>query len=831
MTQEDIFRLESIFSDLDQQFIDGSSPLMIFASISDDDLEFLRSHMRLIAWGFDSDQYWARLLLTYIIIDYVYENYNQDREENANLWPLIRKYLDTYIVLSREEIIKIIYSVFEKYHLPQEKSGNLHQNTVLLNSSSRFYSNRFFDFILGQYDRKLGGEVEYDLRDVALSISKRFVEDPVKVNQMSHSYGLMIKNKNIFPDVFERVIKKIDQRMNDSLEYDLGRWEPAFDEWYSDINSSKYTRKGAEVLLRNVDGEYYLKITFPKNRGVPLKGYSIRFSMNGMSETLAISVANRSGIGESRKKHLDYPIQAVDIFGRISALDSTNVRLLDLEPSDYRFFSSSGRLVASPSAGLYNVLIKYGVKHDLEDIFSDRISNDIVLVQTRLEKGKEYHIGSDTIVSEATISKNSLSIDCPVVRTGFVISADRPFVLSKHPFISIDEGVDDIRISLKDFAGRYVFNEHVVPDSEGIDINDLVSVSSGVFSLTISYGKYRLASVRYLLVEGIDYNPDSSVSTPKDGILRIHAQGRSFKLPYTSEDMYVYTDFEVNGKKFPCGFRTPNVFFNPCPDIDENRWIKAGSEDFNTTELSSSIGVSLGCVPDGRIATLFIRSPLGTIQIPSEIQDGMCFFGIFDYISKIQSMKYHFGLEVQFGGHFYPLFNVGTKGKYDVDVCNNIALITAYYLPAGCYARYEYHSFKENLAGYLQLNRSEIFDLSVPCQLVITETNTDTNDEILIYEKKSKLINKPNLNSTLRDMDPYKRALFLLNGNGCDRDPYEAIDILESLAQQNHHQALYKLGIIYLDGQLVNVDFAKAADYFERCISYYCHPDKNTSLD
>lgn len=820
MTEQEINRLKSIYSDLSQQLMDGTPPIMILASIGDDDIDFLRSNLELVCWGFESGQIWGRLLLVYSIIDYVYEQYAQDTDENTNLWPLVIKYLSKYIKFTRQELVDVVHETLtdERYHLPSESSGKPYLNTVLLNSSSKHYSGRFFDFIMGQYSKNLDKDVEFDLKDVALSISQNFEEDRIKVNQMSHSFGLMIKNPEIFPDIFDRVINKIDQRSKSLVEYDLGRWETAFDDWYSDINSSKLTRNKAEILLESHSGEYYLVVNFPSNRGVP-KGYYAKLSFGKESSIVKFSVISKKGINHSFTPPLKYPVQNIPLFDNISAKDSTDVDLADVAASDYRFFNTSGKMVNAPSSGQYKVLIRHGVDYDLPELYNERISDDVVLIFTKLEKGCEYHIGKDTIRSEEHISKNNLSIRYPTTDGRSIICADRPNVIPEHPTILVDGGIEAIRVSLKDYAGRYLYNDPVTPIDGQIDINDLTESRTGAYTLVLSYEKYRLANVRYLVIDGIGYSPDIKVANPSSGQLSIISADGSKSLPYTPEDMYAYDTFTVNGKPFKCGFRTPNIFFNPCSDRDGDLWISAGCDTFDTNELGSTIGISIGCACDSEDVALLIRSPMGSVRMNSKIDQGVCYFRISDEIQYIQSKKYHFGLELQYEGKLYPLFQVQTKGKYDVDICNDLAIITPYKMPSGCYARYEYHSFSENRAGYLNLNNPELFDLGKPCTLIVTETNTDTNDEIIIFKKKSSVIKRPNLSSTIEKMKPYDRAQYLLAGNGCDIDVYTALDILKDLASKGNLRALYQLGTIYLNGQIVTADLQKAADYFGQYLS------------
>ena len=816
MSPEDVERLKSIHLELDQQLSDGTPPIMILASISDEDIDFIRSHLDLICWGYRSGQSWSELLLTYSIIDLVYEQYAQAADENTNLWPLVIRYLSKYGSFDRMELVNLTWDILtsERYHLPSETSGKAYLNTILLNSSSKHYSKRFFDFVLNQYNRKLGQDVQFDLVDVALAISKNYEVDRTKVNQMSHSFGLMIKNSDIFPDIFDRIINKIDQRRNGLFEYDLGRWESAFDEWYSDASSSRFTRNKAQVSIDNCGAEHFLLVRFPSNKGVPLTNYNVRLFFGKDSSVIKFTVVKRKGIGQSIDLLLRYPLQNIQIMDSIRAIDSADVELLNVPASDYRFFNSSGRLVGVPSSGQYKVLIRYGLEYDIPELYKERISDDVVMIITKLEKGVVYHIGKDIIRSEEHVSKSSFSIQYPSRSGRSIVCDGGPIVLCRHPIVSVDDGVENIRITMKDFAGRYLFNDHVVPIKGVIDINNLIGITSGVFTLNLSYEKYRLASVRYLVIDGIDYESDIIIKSPSEGQLSIVGPFIDQEFPYTADDMFAFREYVVNGKTFRCGFRTPNIFFNPSSDRDADYWIKAGIETFDTNDLGSSIGVSLGCAPDGDSATLVIRSPLGTFEMESKITNGVCFFRIADRIQSIQSKKYHFGLEVRYRDKLFPLFQVDTKGKYDVDVRNELAIITPYRLPPGCYARYEYHSFSEDRAGYFDLNVPVIFDLSVPCDLIVSETNTDTNDEIIIFEKKSSFIKRPNMSSKIDDMEPFEKACHLLTGNGCESYFDAALDILKELASENDLRALYLLGTIYMNGRLVNVDLQKASDYF-----------------
>ncbi len=90
---EDIERLNRIFDDLKQQYHDKSSPLMILSDVEPEDLEFLRNNIRLVCRAYLNNSSCGKTLLTYIIIDHVYENYAENDEEGINLWPLVKDFL------------------------------------------------------------------------------------------------------------------------------------------------------------------------------------------------------------------------------------------------------------------------------------------------------------------------------------------------------------------------------------------------------------------------------------------------------------------------------------------------------------------------------------------------------------------------------------------------------------------------------------------------------------------------------------------------------------------------------------------------------------------
>ena len=807
-----IERLESIYENLNQSLRDNDSPILILSPLDEDDIEFLRENIGLICTAYRSGKQWGSLLLTYLVIDYVYENYGQSDDEGINLWPSVIGYLKPYICLDRSQLVKIIIGVIESYGLTQIDEGKQYLNTVLLHSSSKYYSPRFFGFISSQYE-KMEHETRYDLESIALRISNDFEENSSKVTQMSHSFGLLIKEQSLFPSIFRRVIEKIDQKVNNQVEFDLGRWEQAFNEWYLDSNNASYTRKKAEVFLENNDGDYYLKIVIPTSIGVPKNAYSIQLNFSGTIEKIDVNVVSRGGVTKSYVRPIIYQIHAKNIFGRIAIVDSTGVSLLDMPASNHRFFTLSGKYVNNPPYGDSRVLIKGGTDYNIPEFYSDKLTERISLIQTKLDRDTEYTIGDEKLLLESKISRSSVCIVFPESKGPVIECDDVPYVIPEHPIIQLDQNVESLRVSLKDFSGRYIFNDIIVPDENQIRIDSLTEETTGIYRLTVSFEGYRLVAVKYLLVEGLEYESDRKLCMRQAGVIRYSTANGSELLHYDETDRYSEELFSVNGKNFICRFRTPNLFFNPSPEVDDNHWIPAGIEGFDSNEIGNSIGISVGCLSEGKV-DLIVRSSLESEVIPGQIADGISFFDLHGHIRVLQESKRAFSLELRYNGQLFPLFSIGTKGKYDVGIMNDLVIITPYKLPKGCFARYEYHTFSEHRSGFLKLCNTEVFDIGIPCFLRVSEVNMDTNDEIIIYEKSSHGLKRPNYASRLDGLSEYDRALHLLTGCGCEMDYAEAIRLLNKLSSEGNSNATLELAKIYMNGFVTEMNLDKASDYF-----------------
>lgn len=809
---EDIDRLNRIYDELKQQYDDNSSPLMILSDIDEEDLEFLRDHLDKVCWAYIHKLKCGRTLLTYVIIDFVYENYAADND-TIKLWPLIENYLKPYYQFSRSDLIDVIMGTLESFRLPVIKYGKKYQNTVLLHSSSKHYSERFFDYILNQYEQMIEREINYDLKELSNTISDEFENDSTKVTHMSHSFGLLIKDKNIFPSVFDRIINKLDQRMKNNVEYDLGRWEEAFNEWYLRTNSAQHTRSRAEFTMEEFEGEYYISILFPPSKTVP-DNYWITLTIGDLSKRINIPVAKIRGINCSQKHQLKFPIHTINLHNGINARDSTGIELLNVPKSDAIFFDTSRKYAKKISPGIYNVFIHNGVTHNFPQLFTEQVSESVYFITTKFDSDTDYHIGDTMIVFDSNLSKRSISLDFPSLGNTYARADGIPHITPKHPSLHFETDVNQIHISVRGYDGRYLFNEYLDIQSEILDINNLVEPKTGIYRLNITYEGYRLASIKYLLSENLSFCADDTICSNKAGDIPFSDFESSDVLMFKKEDMYAIYPLIIHGKLFECKVKTPLIFFNPHPSTDENDWRPGNAEFFDTNELEGTLLVAPGCIPDGELVSLIIRSSNGTETIPNIVSDGVCSYAIYNQIQLMQMEQLPFGIDICYKGDLFPLFSVNTVGKYDIDIQNNIVAITPYCLPTNCRARFEYNTTNRSIAGTMELNKTVIFDTNVPSSIRVTETNLDTNDDLIVYKKDDIRTNRHPISLDDPHLSPLEKADCLIDGNGCNQDVCEAIRILKSLSESGNSQATLRLARIYLTGSYIEADLQKASDYF-----------------
>ncbi len=764
---------------------------------------------------------YGKTLLTYLIMDYVYENYAADEDEPVNMWPLIDRYLSNYIDPSHKDAYtdkekkKTITNVLKTLELPQIGYGKRYQNTVLLNSSSRHYSERFFDYISNEYHRMIERNVGYDLSIIGRRISSEFEQNDTKVTQMSHSFGLLIKDEDIFPDIFDRVINKLDQRMKNDMEYDLGRWEEAFNDWYLRAENAQDTRSKAELSLVECNGRYWIHIVFPPSKSVPGK-YYINLNVGDQAQRIDVPVVKIRGINCSRKVDIELPVHTIDILGAISARDSTGIILLNIPRSDYRPFHTNGSYANRISPGIYKMFIRNGINHNLPILFTDPVTEEFSFIQTELENNTAYHIGSSNIVFEKKLSKNSISIQYPSLGETYARVDDVARIVPRHPTLFFETNVDKVHISIKGYDGRHVFNEYLDVSSRDLNINSLIRPESGVYRLSISYEKYRLVSVRYLLIEDLSFRVDDIMCLDSCGDIPFSDSEGDDILVFNRGQMFVEYPVEIHGKIFECEVKTPIIFFNPHPSTNEDDWKVANSDTIDTNDLEGTMLIAPGCIPDGQEVHLIIRSSLGISTLTDNVSDGLCSFPIYDIIRSLQEEKQSFTIEMLYNDHSFPIFKVDTLGKYDIDIKNDIVAVTPYYMPPNCVARYEYHTDETSKAGLLELNSTILFDIHPTSSVLITELNLDTNDELIIYQKKDPAARVHTVNIDDPYMDSMERVQRLLAGDGCRQDVRLAFKILQEMSDEGNKDATLMLARMYLKGSFTAVDLQKSANYFER---------------
>lgn len=817
--KEDIDRLIRIYKDLKQQYDDKSCPIMILAEIDAEDLDFIRNHIDTICWAYENDEAYGRTLLTYIIMDCVYEHYGTNQEESINIWPLIDDYLSNHYdsshkgAYSYQKETELITDVLKTLGLPQVNSGKKYQNTILLNASSQHYSERFFDYISKEYNRMIEREVEYDLYEIGRKISSEFMNDRTKVIQMSHSFGLLIKDENIFPDVFNRVINKLDQRMKNDMEYDLGRWEDAFNDWYLNAENAQNTRKKAKLSLIEYDGEYWIDVAFPSSKAVPEK-YWVELNINGQIHRIDIPVVKIRGVNSSRITEKRFPVHTIDILGAISARDSTNIELLNIPESNYRPFYQNGNYANRIYRGPCRMFIRNGVDHDLPILFIDSVTEDFSFIQTEFENDKTYHIGDSDIVFEKKLSKNTISIQYPSLGETYARVDNVAHVIPRHPTLVFETDISKVYISIKGYDGRHIFNEHRDVTHGNLDINSLIEPNSGLYRLSISYEGYRLVSVRYLLIKDLSFRVDDDICSDSGGnILCTDPEGDN-TLAFNNQEMFIEYPIDVHGKVFKCKIKTPLIFFNPHPSSDEDDWRLANSDAIDTNDLEGTMLIAPGCVPDGEPFNLMIRSPLGISTISDNVSEGVCSFPMYETIHSLQEEKMPFTIEMRYHDRTFPIFKIDTLGKYDIDIKNGIVAVTPYYMPSDCAAKYEYHTEKASKAGIMELDKTVLFDIHTPSSILIKELNLNTNDELIIYQKKDPRTCVHSVNIDDPNMDLIEKAQRLLTGDGCEQDVKGAFKILQRLSDYGNSNATLMLARIYLMGTSTTVDLQKSSDYF-----------------
>lgn len=826
MNMDAISRLKQISENFEDQYNNVGVPLMILTSVDDTEIDFIRNHLQDIVNAYDRGEEWALLLLVYCIMDHIYEKYGAEVDQRANIWPLIDKYLSNFTQIKNNVLAEVISYVLEKYGFHIFEEGKKNQNTIIFNSTSIYYSKRFFDFIMRCY-KDLAKDDEPDLEKLADEISNTFSPNDSRISTIGHSFGLLPLEKDIFREIFVEVITKIHQRINNELECDLGRWEEAFNEWYSDIKSAEYTASKAEYYLDYDDREYRFRIVFPSSRNITDKGYRIIINYGVENISLDVPVRKRAKVPSSQEYSYTFPPYFSDPLGKLRAADSAS-ELFKLDRADYRFFKEDGHYAKSVSAGKYKVIIRKEIDYNLPELYKEDFTDDTVIISTELVRGQTYHIGSSEITLQQKTEKPHLHMYFPPAGDVIPIRTDFDAVTPCHPKLILDSDLENVSILIKNYAGITAFRKEFDKISGETDLNEFLPDSdSGIYSIRVSYGKFRLASKKYLLIRDLNYHLKETICMPSEGSIEYSASFGKGTLEYADKDMYL----QQNGNESKWQVRTPNIFYNLHPSENEDDWLPAGSE-FDINDLSSTISVSPGCIPDGEQLQLLLKSQLGTDVLEGIVDRGSCSFIIGPSISKVQDKKKEFTVELRYGEHLYFLFGRSALGSYDIDVCNGIAAVTPYRIPENCIIEYDYCSNDESDAGFLSLGQTALFDLNKPHIASVKETNRETNDSILIYEDQDPGVDKPDID--LDSLPELVVADHLFNGIGQHQDIQTALDIYHKLSEEGNADATLKLARIYMNGSGIHEDSKKASDLFHRYLDQTkvsANSDKNVATE
>ncbi len=815
MSEEAIERLKNIANDVESQYSNGEVPIMILTSVSDEDRRFVKDNIRILVNETLKGRTWSPTLLTYSIIDEVYENYAEDEELTISLWRVILEY--TGPSFTRESLSPIMGDVFRKWKLPVVNEGKKCFNTILLNSSSIHYSEAFFTYISGIYENLLEKQIDVDLDVVARNISEDYARNPEK---LTNSFSYLVKDYSIFRKVLELVLNKLDQRRNGRMEYNLGRWEDAFNDWYTKAENAKLTRKGDIILSRGEDG-YRIRTRFPRIYNVP-QDYSVEIRAGKDVFKPDVSIIGDDSDNVAIVSGWTSLVPSIDIFSSIEATDSSGATLFTHPPAEFRFFSKSGRMLKSFSSGKYTAIIKRGVKHDLDVLYEMPISDDALVIETRIEANRTYNIGDYSFHAAKPIPRNSILPVYPAFKNSIVEPTDSDVdrVLPAHPVLLIDEDVDSLRVTVKDNVGNIERKELSDVKSGTLDLNDIIGRETGVYRIGISHSKHKLLDMKYTLLPQLSVNLENPLAMPAAGEIPYTLDGESNAAAYQEDQMWVEIPVIIFGKEYPIRLRTPSIFLNPDPGADRDYWIPIGQEGFDANQLGSTIGISPGCVPAGDEIGIVFHTSQGTHEKWNYEAESCRYFEIDKVLEDLIKRKASFGIDLIHSDQSFPILSVTTLGKYDIDIKQKLVAITPYYMPVGCRTRYTYSKATGTESGYLSLGRTKVFDIQPlrkepECFVQVIERNLYSGNEIEIYRYGEDRFLRIDDYIHIASNRTIETADQLLSGNRSDSDEKLAINILQELSDGGNKEATLKLARFYLNRGNTKDDYKKSLKLFQ----------------
>jgi len=821
MDQEKADRYVRISKEIQSQLSAGVCPILISATVEDSDLFFIRDNSIEIYYQARHGNKDFGVLLAYLIVDALYERYGEDDYGKGDIWKIISELAGRPLSTAddQREVRDITKNALSAHDLKILEEGKKNfMNTILLNSTSKYYAGGFFDLVYGLY-RDLGNDLEYDYGPAIKKISDEYAVDKVKRSSLGSSFRDLVADYDLCKDLFEKVLRKIDANKNDDPGEDLGRWEVAFLDWFNDENTNVH-RKSIKVRLLETNDDFRLKLDVPRY-DVKSDLFSLKILVgNEIHVNDSIPVGTIRGKKYTSKRDYNLPrgdIGLADLFTGIVVQDSYDNELLKIPKCEALFFKMNGEYARNLSESEYKVLTASNdydipVLNELESVGNMR------LIHTRLTYGSEYHIGNDrVIVNKRAMAKVEFNI--PEIAGTDVKCDSEENICSRHPTINLIDNVSEFQIIIKDYANKVYFSNTFTAEQRFVDPNIIIdTIETGKYTMKVYVHGTSQFTKKYILIRGLEYSPDTLIGVRNFGSIQTNSEGEDCTLEYGPDDMFILDSRYVNGKEFILSVRTPNIFFNLQP-ANSDEWINASTEGLQASDFNNRFLISPGCIADGgdivlrfRTDDMFVREYSGTVE------SGLCEFYISDFLEHVVANKCRLYLDLYYGEDKYEVIKTDSLGKYDIDSKNDILIITPYCMPPNCKTRYVYRSKCTKASGHFKLGVPAIFDMSGLVDLQIVEKNTATQEEFVIvnvsnYTRSSNGSEKQSENI---ERDPFKRAQRFETGDGCEQNVVEALKIYNKLADEGNLRALMQLSRMYIGGTVINVDYHKGAEYLQR---------------
>jgi len=821
-------RLKDIYKDLSTQLNEFVCPILILTTIDDSDLDFLRSHVEEIYKNRHTCDYLneLQLLFAYLIVDTIYENYGDSEYGSGNYWSILDKLVGH--TLSNDERNTIgddFFDTLEQNGLRSVNEGKKkdRMNTILMQSSSMWYANGFFKLAYKTFN-DFGGDLEYDHEKKVKKISEAY-NTPGNVNQTGNAFAKLIKNEDLFVNIFEKILRKIDSNLKGECGEDIGRWEHAFEKWFKTLNSSSQHKSVIISLIEDYEG-YGLNIHIPK---MDIQSSIYRMIIQ-IGQEQPISLKMQVGTLRGRKfcaeENYIIPADGVRIFTGIRVVDSDSQEFINIPSCDGLFFKMGGEYVQSLSNSEYKVLTR-AKDYNIPILGEINAGYGLKLIHTKLSTNIQYHVGADLLKVKPKIGGKVWFDLCPII--GSHLHSDIVDNLCiQHPIIHFSDIEGDVHVVLRNYLNDIIIDKIYTNCPESIDINEITS-ETGKYKLKAYIEGTSQFTKRYVMIRGLEYVPNTLVSASEEGQIISKSSGSEHLIYYGPDNQYVEDIQNVNGKNYTVMVRTPNIFFNLNPN-DDNSWVNASSDDLKTIDFNNRFLIAPGCIPDGEVIKLIFRTDdMYFKEYLGVTESGICEFKIADFLEYVYENKCKFYLGLKYKDQTYPVFEINTLGKYVIERVNDILTIFPYSMPTNCKTFYKYLSSKHKVNDWLTLGDTVAFDVSGMVDLIIMEKNTDTNDELKLvsYSNLSRYLNQDEYDIDLDNLPLIEQARHYVVGDGCIQSISKALVIYNELADQGNTDILLYLAKMYIRGNIVDKNYEKAASYLLRFkIAKYGSEDK-----